>query len=363
MVCTSCFTYNHAPYIVDAMNGFTMQQTTFPVITCIVDDASTDGEPEVIRQYLTDHFQAPYRVEETDDYQLICANHNTNTYCTFAVFLLKYNHHSIKKSKILYVQELRRSSKYIAICEGDDYWIHPKKLQMQVDYMEENVACVLTHTAFEYREEGIGSKMDAKRITKTNIRLLQLNKDIRPYILDGNAYLVQTMTAMFRTEAGERVAIDLKEYQGKFQMGDTQLWVALISLGKVYFFDEVTSIYRLHRNSATHQPTVADKLRFQLSCSEMRVALAEKYLLSAEYINRFRKQYNWTLTEYLWLNRSYQPFIPPCYDSIKEKIIYGILQSRYVGFFAKRIYLSKKMKVFTSKAMLKMNPFKPREHF
>ena len=49
MVCTRCFTFNHAPYIVDAMNGFVMQETTFPVITIIVDDASTDGEPEVIR--------------------------------------------------------------------------------------------------------------------------------------------------------------------------------------------------------------------------------------------------------------------------------------------------------------------------
>ena len=56
MVCTRCFTYNHAPYIVDALNGFTMQQTTFPFVCTIIDDASTDGEQEVIKSYLKEHF-------------------------------------------------------------------------------------------------------------------------------------------------------------------------------------------------------------------------------------------------------------------------------------------------------------------
>lgn len=136
MVVTRCFTFNHASYIVDAMNGFTMQETTFPVITLIVDDASTDGEQEVIKQYLADHFQSPYRKEETEDYHLICANHNSNPNCTFVVFFLKYNHYSIKKPKMPYLSEWLDNAKYQALCEGDDYWIHPKKLQMQFDYME-----------------------------------------------------------------------------------------------------------------------------------------------------------------------------------------------------------------------------------
>ncbi len=51
-VCVKCFTYNHASYIEDAMNGFTMQQTNFPFVCTIVDDASTDGEQDVIKKYL-----------------------------------------------------------------------------------------------------------------------------------------------------------------------------------------------------------------------------------------------------------------------------------------------------------------------
>ena len=56
LVRVSCMTYNHAPYIVDAMNGFCMQETDFPFVCTIMDDASTDGEQEVIKKYLTDHF-------------------------------------------------------------------------------------------------------------------------------------------------------------------------------------------------------------------------------------------------------------------------------------------------------------------
>ena len=72
MVQTRCMTYNHAPYILEAMNGFCMQKTTFPFVNVIVDDDSTDGEPEVIEKYLQEHFDlddsAVVRREETDDY-------------------------------------------------------------------------------------------------------------------------------------------------------------------------------------------------------------------------------------------------------------------------------------------------------
>ena len=55
-VCCMCFTFNQAKYITDAMNGFTMQQTSFPFVCTIVDDASTDGEQEVIKQYVDENF-------------------------------------------------------------------------------------------------------------------------------------------------------------------------------------------------------------------------------------------------------------------------------------------------------------------
>ena len=103
MVRVSCMTFDHSPYIVDAMNGFTMQQTTFPYVCTIVDDASTDGEPEIIRQYLEQNFDledgATVRRVETNDYNHLFARHKDNKNCYFAVVLLKYNFWQARKSK------------------------------------------------------------------------------------------------------------------------------------------------------------------------------------------------------------------------------------------------------------------------
>ena len=56
MVNVKCMTYNHASFIEDTLNGFTMQETTFPFVCTIMDDASTDGEQDVIKEYLQEHF-------------------------------------------------------------------------------------------------------------------------------------------------------------------------------------------------------------------------------------------------------------------------------------------------------------------
>ena len=154
-----CHTYNQASYIVDALNGFTMQRTDFPYICFIIDDASTDGEPDVIKQYLSDHFDleddSVQRTEETDDYYLIIARHKTNRNCFFAVFLLKYNHFN-KKSKYAYYKKEIEGVKYVALCEGDDYWTDPLKLQKQVDFLDNHPDYSLCCHRFKIYNEGTG---------------------------------------------------------------------------------------------------------------------------------------------------------------------------------------------------------------
>ena len=66
--CVVCNTYNQSPYIKDALDGFVIQKTTFPYVCVIVDDASTDGNIDVISGYLNDHFNVK-SFEETEDYE------------------------------------------------------------------------------------------------------------------------------------------------------------------------------------------------------------------------------------------------------------------------------------------------------
>lgn len=137
LVAIHCLTYNHAPYIKDAMDGFCIQKTDFPFVAIIVDDASTDGEQNVLSNYLDEHFDMQNaRQWETDEAQFIEAQHYENTNCLFAVVLLKYNFYQLKKDKSILIRDWLTPAKYIALCEGDDYWTVPNKLKKQVDYLE-----------------------------------------------------------------------------------------------------------------------------------------------------------------------------------------------------------------------------------
>ena len=142
LVRVDCMTYNQASYVEDAMNGFCMQQTNFPFLCIIVDDASTDGEPNVIKKYLDDNFDRQdiglSTPDETDEYVRIYARNKCNKNCYFCVLLLKYNHFSIRKAKYTSIAEMLKPNKYAAKCEGDDYWTDPLKLQKQVDFLEEH---------------------------------------------------------------------------------------------------------------------------------------------------------------------------------------------------------------------------------
>ena len=138
-VCTICTTYNQSAFIEDTMNGFCMQQTTFPYICVILDDASNDGEQKVIDKYLNDNFLS-YDIDclkETSDYIFYYYKHKQNHNCYFAVYYLKYNHYK-KKDKYSYLGKWKSISEFVALCEGDDYWTDSLKLQIQYDFLKQN---------------------------------------------------------------------------------------------------------------------------------------------------------------------------------------------------------------------------------
>ena len=130
-VCVCCATFNHAPYITATLDGFCRQQTDFPFICVIIDDASQDGAQEAISRYLQEHFNEVTK-EETGNYNLTLACHKVNANCHFAVFLLKKNHYSQGKMPLDYANRWKEHCSYVALCEGDDYWTDPHKLQKQI---------------------------------------------------------------------------------------------------------------------------------------------------------------------------------------------------------------------------------------
>ena len=139
VVTIRCWTFNHKPYIRQCLDGFVMQKTKFPFTPIIIDDASTDNEIELLWNFINNELDASsLQKNETGDYTRVIAQHKSNHHCTFVFLFLKYNHHNIKKNKRPYLKTWEDKTKYIAACEGDDYWTDPLKLQKQVDFLESN---------------------------------------------------------------------------------------------------------------------------------------------------------------------------------------------------------------------------------
>ena len=106
-----CLAFNHAKFIRQALDGFVMQQTDFPFVVLIHDDASTDGTADIIREYEAKYPDIIKPVYQTE------------------------NQWS-KKVNVSLFNLSRIQSEYVAFCEGDDYWTDPLKLQKQVDFLD-----------------------------------------------------------------------------------------------------------------------------------------------------------------------------------------------------------------------------------
>ena len=235
----SCNTYNHACYIEDTMNGFCMQKTNFPFLAIIFDDASTDGEAGIIRKYLNDNFDMSHaKQEENEDAVIIAAVHKENLNCHFLVVLLKYNFFSIKKAKSPFAKGWYEEVPYIAMCEGDDFWIDPQKLQKQVDFLDYNdgVSMVFSRCHVLCGEKYIDDEYpNFKGINDCFFSSEQLY----------TKWIVPTATIVYRSKFHRRYT------DNRIYTGDIVINLSLAEQGMVYGMSDYTAVYRINENGLT----------------------------------------------------------------------------------------------------------------
>lgn len=260
-----CRTFNQAQYIIDALNGFCMQKTNFPFVAIIIDDASTDGEPQIISQYLEDHFDmANAQNDENDDAKRIAAVHKDNPNCHFLVILLKYNFYSINKAQYPLYKGWYENVPYIAICEGDDYWTDPLKLHKQVDYLEAHPECGLVYTNAMVLNQNEGRLTDAKLPRQADFEKLLYSSPI------------MTLTTCFRADINNKYSYDIPR-EKNWQMGDLPLWLYIASQSEIKYLPDVTSVYRVLNSSASHSNSIDKSINFCMSSYIIRKFFAEKY--------------------------------------------------------------------------------------
>lgn len=299
-VCVQCLTYNHSAFIEEALNGFTMQKTSFPFICVILDDASTDGNKEVINRYISHYFDLCNEVhsrEETEDYILTFYRHKHNRNCFFVTQFLKYNHYSIKKRKQPYLEMWYDCSQYYCICEGDDYWTDPMKLQKQVDYFNSHSGCGFVYTAYRQQNDVTGESHDV--FTSPAIR----HDDTFKWELLEQNVIVGTCTTMIDSNLKKQIIEIKDDFQG-FIMGDTQTWFNAARLSQIGYIPEVTGVYRKQPTGATATFDVIRRAKFIRGCLDLHLHLAYKYGAPVETIKTIKDKFGvYCLNLYL---RQYQ---------------------------------------------------------
>lgn len=232
--------YNHAKYLRKCLEGFVNQKTNFDYEIWIHDDASTDGSVEIIKEY----------AEKYPD--------------LFHLVLQKENQYSkgkdgkggLHNAVFPYVK-----GKYIALCEGDDYWVDEYKLQKQFDAMEANPNCALCGTRVEIvNEQGISQKEQYPKFAmKTGVILADEWREKMKYIS-----FIQTSTYFFRAEIVKKEIEENREYLVGAPIGDVLLQMRCAEDGDLYFIDEITSCYRTASEGSFSQRLLDKEKRIEV---------------------------------------------------------------------------------------------------
>ena len=187
----SCLTYSHEPYIRECLEGFLMQKTTFSFEVIIHDDASTDGTKEIIEEY-------------TAKYPDII----------FPIFQ-KENQYSKGIKPTWEFNFPRCRGKYIALCEGDDYWTDPYKLQKQVDFLEANKDYNLVgHHAVNSYQKKLGN-FEKDTFTFDEIYCRNLRIPTASLVFRNN---LEIPDWIFKVYGGDRALIYLNSIKGKIKI-------------------------------------------------------------------------------------------------------------------------------------------------
>lgn len=243
LVAIHCLVYNHAPYLRDCLEGFVMQQTTFPFVAIVHDDASTDGSIAIIREYEQKYphiFKPIYEIESI---------YKKGGFGAIDNVML----HAINAT----------NAKYVAMCEGDDYWTDPLKLQKQVDFMETNPEYVLCCHRYKIYNQNDGT-WDKDYVHQ----LFEISPNGFSFSNQENfkVWITKTLTLLIRQDALRK----MPSKKGFKYWRDVHMNYYLLKQGKGFCMPLEGSVYRRHQGGIfsalqlTQQRRIGMKIWYEL---------------------------------------------------------------------------------------------------
>lgn len=215
LVSVICDVYNHESYLRDCLDGFINQKTNFTYEILIHDDASTDNSVNIIKEYVNKYPHLFKPIFQTE------------------------NQYSKGVSTWYDIQIPRAKGKYIAFCEGDDYWIDPYKLQKQVDFMEANPDYSMCFHAAQILNET--STSEIIKCEKLDSREYYTN-DIFP------GWVIPTASVLYKVTMVKKYPKLKKIHWMKY--GDIVLFLKCTHTGRVWGMEERMSVYRMTSHGA-----------------------------------------------------------------------------------------------------------------
>ena len=255
LVSISCITYNHKQYIRDAIEGFLMQITNFPVEILIHDDASTDGTTEIIKEY-------------------------EKRYPNLIKPLYEEENQWVKGRRGSIVFNIPRSQgKYIAFCEGDDYWTDPYKLQKQVDFLESHPDYGMVHTDADILYQS--NKQIIKSSHRTKGLKLKSGDVFTDIII--SRYPIHTCTVLLRKELLHPAIYQPSQ---NYISIDTYLFLIVSKMSNVRYFDFSTAVRRILDESLSKSANVTKRIKFAESGFKLLLDSAIKYKCNQAIIDK-----------------------------------------------------------------------------
>lgn len=223
VVVVECIVYNHEKFLRECFDGIVNQQTNFPFVVVAHDDKSTDSSADIIREY-----QAIYpeivipAIEEENQWSKKDGSLQRKVYEAVQAF----------------------KPKYVAICEGDDYWTDMHKLQKQYDILEAD------ETLMGVAAEAIVVDEESKLLHESLSKIGENRRFTLREFFKANP-LYPTASVMWRNNHAEDVERMFEYTITKF-VDDWNLWIAIHTFGDFYFINEAMAAYRIQANSITH---------------------------------------------------------------------------------------------------------------
>ena len=249
LVSIRCLVYNHEPYLRQCLDGFVMQKTNFAFEAIVHDDASTDKSADIIKEYAEKYPDIIKPIFETE------------------------NQYSKRDGSIRRIMNdaTSKTTKYIAFCEGDDYWTDPLKLQKQFDFMEANPDYSLCfHPAYVKFENGIQERTLFGEWKETDYNGLDIIRQ----------WTIPTASVFFRAKFYNKKYFEIANDR-RFIYGDIVLFEYMSTKGRIKCINEVMSVYRRNAGGVT------EKDKDELSKNEINhyKAISEHFKVCRPYVN------------------------------------------------------------------------------